>query len=329
LASAVRYTTVELSELEKKISSAAEKALALEVKLFEDLVGEVAGRAEAIGLAARALAEIDVAAALAEVAVEGRWCRPRVDDSARFQVTGGRHPVVEAALIEGGEGAFVANECRLSGGDGEGGEDGGAGFLWLLTGPNMAGKSTFLRQNALIAVMAQIGAYVPARSAPIGTIDRLFSRVGAADDLARGRSTFMVEMVETARILNNATEESLVTLDEIGRGTSTYDGLAIAWAVTEHIAGRIGCRALFATHYHELTSLADEHDNIRNLHVSVREWGEKIIFLYRILPGRTNRSYGIHVARLAGLPADVLSEARSILQTLEAHADLAPAADSD
>jgi len=268
LANAVRYTTVELSELEQKISSAAAKALALEVKLFEDLVGEVVARAEAIGLAARALAEIDVAAALAEVAVEGRWCRPRVDDSASFRVTGGRHPVVEAALAATQESAFVANDCDLA----------SDARVWLVTGPNMAGKSTFLRQNALIAVLAQIGSFVPAEAAEIGVVDRLFSRVGAADDLARGRSTFMVEMVETAVILNQAG---------------------------------------FATHFHELTSLAGKLPALSCHTMRVKEWRGEVVFLHEVAAGTADRSYGIHVAQLAGLPAAVIARAEEVLGILE------------
>jgi len=307
LASAVRYTTVELSELEKKISSAAEKALALEVKLFEDLVGEVAGRAEAIGLAARALAEIDVAAALAEVAVEGRWCRPRVDDSARFQVTGGRHPVVESALAATQESGFIANDCDL----------GSDSRVWLVTGPNMAGKSTFLRQNALIAVLAQMGSFVPAEVAEIGVVDRLFSRVGAADDLARGRSTFMVEMVEAAVILNQAGPRALVILDEIGRGTATFDGLSIAWACVEHLHEVNRCRALFATHFHELTSLAGKLSALSCHTMRVKEWHGEVVFLHEVAPGAADRSYGIHVAQLAGLPAAVIARAEEVLGILE------------
>ncbi len=307
LASAVRYTTVELSELEKKISSAAEKALALEVKLFEDLVGEVADRAEAIGLAARALAEIDVAAALAEVAVEGRWCRPRIDDSARFQVTGGRHPVVESALVATQESGFIANDCDL----------GSDSRVWLVTGPNMAGKSTFLRQNALIAVLAQIGSFVPAEAADIGVVDRLFSRVGAADDLARGRSTFMVEMVEAAVILNQAGPRALVILDEIGRGTATFDGLSIAWACVEHLHEVNRCRALFATHFHELTSLAGKLPALSCHTMRVKEWHGEVVFLHEVAPGAADRSYGIHVAQLAGLPAAVIARAEEVLGILE------------
>ena len=307
MANAVRYATVELSELEQKISSAAERALALEVKLFDDLVAEVDARAEEIGLAARALARLDVAAALAEVAVQGRWCRPKVDDSTAFEVTGGRHPVVEAALAAAQQGGFVANDCDLA----------EAGRIWLVTGPNMAGKSTFLRQNALIAVLAQMGAYVPAQTAHIGVVDRLFSRVGAADDLARGRSTFMVEMVESAVILNQAGPRALVILDEIGRGTATFDGLSIAWACVEHLHEVNRCRALFATHFHELTALAGKLDALSCHTMRVKEWKSEVVFLHEVAPGTADRSYGIHVAKLAGLPEPVIARAQEVLSILE------------
>ncbi|MCH8808209.1 MAG: DNA mismatch repair protein MutS [Proteobacteria bacterium] len=307
MANAVRYATVELSELEQKISSAAERALALEVKLFDDLVAEVDARAEEIGLAARALARLDVAAALAEVAVQGRWCRPKVDDSTAFEVTGGRHPVVEAALATAQQGGFVANDCDLA----------EAGRIWLVTGPNMAGKSTFLRQNALIAVLAQMGAYVPAQTAHIGVVDRLFSRVGAADDLARGRSTFMVEMVESAVILNQAGPRALVILDEIGRGTATFDGLSIAWACVEHLHEVNRCRALFATHFHELTALAGKLDALSCHTMRVKEWKSEVVFLHEVAPGAADRSYGIHVAKLAGLPEPVIARAEEVLSILE------------
>ena len=307
MATAVRYATVELSELEQKISSAAERALALEVKLFDDLVAEVGARAEEIGLAARALARLDVAAALAEVAVHGRWCRPKVDDSTAFEVTGGRHPVVEAALAAAQQGGFVANDCDLA----------EAGRIWLVTGPNMAGKSTFLRQNALIAVLAQMGAYVPAQGAHIGVVDRLFSRVGAADDLARGRSTFMVEMVESAVILNQAGPRALVILDEIGRGTATFDGLSIAWACVEHLHEVNRCRALFATHFHELTALAGKLPALSCHTMRVKEWRGEVVFLHEVAPGAAEGSYGIHVAQLAGLPAAVIARAGEVLGILE------------
>ncbi|MFQ5765356.1 MAG: DNA mismatch repair protein MutS, partial [Rhodospirillales bacterium] len=275
MANAVRYSTVELGDLEGRIAKAADQALALEIKLFEDLTEEIAGRADTVALAARALAGLDVAAGLAALAEDRRYVRPRVDDAADFQVVGGRHPVVEAALEETGGGAFVANDCRLSAAG-----DTDAGRLWLLTGPNMAGKSTFLRQNALIAVLAQMGSFVPASDARIGIIDRLFSRVGAADDLARGRSTFMVEMVETAAILNQAGPRSLVILDEIGRGTATFDGLSIAWAVVEHLHEVNRCRGLFATHYHELTALASKLSGLRCHTMRVKEWQGDVVFLH-------------------------------------------------
>jgi DNA mismatch repair protein MutS len=307
LASARRFTTVELSDLEQKISTAAERALAVEMRLFDDLVGEVAARAEEIALAAGALAELDLAAALAERAREGRWCRPAVEDSSVFDIVGGRHPVVEAALGESQQGPFVANDCDLA----------ETRRIWLVTGPNMAGKSTFLRQNALIAVLAQAGSFVPAAEARIGVIDRLFSRVGAADDLARGRSTFMVEMVETAVILNQATERSLVILDEIGRGTATFDGLSIAWACVEHLHEVNCCRALFATHYHELTSLAAKLSALACHTMRVKEWQGEVVFLHEVAPGAADRSYGIHVAKLAGLPGAAVSRAEQVLEILE------------
>ncbi len=303
MASGTRYTTVELSELETKISRAAERALALELALFDDLVAEVAARVEPIAEAARALAALDVAAALSELAISRSYCRPQVDNSLAFAVAGGRHPVVEAAT----EAAFVANDCDLS----------PAARLWLVTGPNMAGKSTFLRQNALIAILAQMGSYVPAASAHIGAVDRLFSRVGAADDLARGRSTFMVEMVETAAILNRATQRSLVILDEIGRGTATFDGLSIAWATVEHLHEANACRALFATHYHELTALAARLDALACHTMRVKEWAGEVIFLHEVAAGNADRSYGIHVAKLAGLPPAVVARASDVLVKLE------------
>jgi DNA mismatch repair protein MutS len=253
------------------------------------------------------LAGIDVASGLAELAGDGQWVRPLVDDGMEFAIEGGRHPVVEAALKARGESAFVANDCTLS----------GERRLWLVTGPNMAGKSTFLRQNALIAVLAQIGAYVPARSAHIGAIDRLFSRVGAADDLARGRSTFMVEMVETAAILNQATKRSLVILDEIGRGTATYDGLSIAWSTLEHLHDVNRCRALFATHYHELVALASRLASLMPHTMRVKEWQNEVVFLHEVAPGAADRSYGIHVAKLAGLPDAVIARAEEVLRSLE------------
>ena len=307
MASAVRYGTVELGELEAKISRAAERALALELELFDDLAGEVTARAREIGQAAAALADLDVAAALAVLAVERRHVRPKVDASLAFRIQGGRHPVVEAAREASQASGFVANDCDLSPGQ----------RLWLVTGPNMAGKSTFLRQNALIAILAQIGAYVPATACEIGVVDRLFSRVGAADDLARGRSTFMVEMVETAAILNLATPRSLVILDEIGRGTATFDGLSIAWAAVEHLHDRNRSRALFATHFHELTALAARLPELSNHAMRVKEWQGEVVFLHEVAAGTADRSYGIQVAKLAGLPKAVVARAAEVLTTLE------------
>ncbi len=307
MANAMRFSTGELAELESKIVHAGDRALALELRLFDDLVTEVIGRQEMIAKAAGALALIDVGAALAELAREGDWVRPEIDEGAEFIITAGRHPVVEAALLRAQGGSFVANDCDLS----------PERRLWLVTGPNMAGKSTFLRQNALIAILAQMGSYVPAKAARIGIVDRLFSRVGAADDLARGRSTFMVEMVETAAILNRATPRSLVILDEIGRGTATFDGLSIAWACLEHLHEVNGCRALFATHYHELTHLASTLSALKPYTMRVMEWQGEVKFLHEIGPGAADRSYGIHVAKLAGLPAAAIRRAEEVLSTLE------------
>jgi DNA mismatch repair protein MutS len=311
MAGAMRYSTVELGELEGKIARAADGAVALELRIFDELLKQVTAHAEAIAAAAAALAALDVATALAHLARDRAYCRPHLDDATGFDIKGGRHPVVEAALERAQEGSFVANDCRLAG------EDDGPGRLWLLTGPNMAGKSTFLRQNALIAIMAQMGAYVPAAEARLGVVDRLFSRVGAADDLARGRSTFMVEMVETAAILNQAGPRALVILDEIGRGTATFDGLSIAWAVVEHLHEVNRCRALFATHYHELTALAAKLPRLACHTMRVKEWKGDVVFLHEVGPGAADRSYGIHVGRLAGLPAAVVERAEQVLSTLE------------
>jgi DNA mismatch repair protein MutS len=306
---AVRYTTDELASLATRIAEAGERALALERELFDSLARDATRNSESLLALAGAIAILDVASALAERAERGRHVRPAIDDSLAFDVRRGRHSVVEAALAESRAGTFVPNDCNLSG---EGG-----GRLWLVTGPNMAGKSTFLRQNALIAILAQMGAFVPAESAHIGIVDRLFSRVGAADDLARGRSTFMVEMVETAAILNRATEKSLVILDEIGRGTATFDGLAIAWAAVEHLHGVNRSRALFATHYHELTALAGRLDSIACVTMRVSEWKDTIVFLHEVARGAADRSYGIHVAKLAGLPPAVVTRAEDVLRALE------------
>ncbi|MBA4349799.1 MAG: DNA mismatch repair protein MutS, partial [Rhodobacter sp.] len=305
----VRFTTVELSELETRILNAGNHALEIEKRHFEALRQAVLAQAGPVGAAARALAEVDLTAAWADLAVEENWAEPVVDDSRAFVVEGGRHPVVERALRRQRAGAFVANDCALT--------EGETPAIWLLTGPNMAGKSTFLRQNALIALLAQAGSFVPASRAHIGVVSQLFSRVGAADDLARGRSTFMVEMVETAAILNQADDRALVILDEIGRGTATYDGLSIAWATMEHLHGVNRCRALFATHYHEMTALAGKLAGVENATVRVKEWEGDVIFLHEVQKGAADRSYGVQVARLAGLPAAVVDRAKVVLEALE------------
>ena len=312
LANAVRFTTIELSDLEAKIASAGERALALEAEIFDTLANAALGRESEIRAAAEALAVLDVAASLAELADQESYVRPTIEEGLAFRILGGRHPVVEQALRSGSGEPFVANDCDLGPRASE-----GDGRLAIVTGPNMGGKSTYLRQNALIVLMAQIGAFVPAREASIGLVDRLFSRVGAADDLARGRSTFMVEMVETAAILNQAGPRALVILDEIGRGTATFDGLSIAWATIEHLNAVNRCRALFATHYHELTALAERLPRIANVTSAVREWKGDVVFLHEIVAGAADRSYGIQVARLAGLPPKVIDRARQVLKQLE------------
>ena len=322
----VRFTTTELGELEAKIANAAERALALELEIFDRLAASVAADSPAIKEAAGALAAIDVATALAALAVERDYVRPEVDGGLAFAIVGGRHPVVEQALIADG-GPFVANDCDLSPPPAslpadQAGEE--AGRIWLITGPNMAGKSTFLRQNALIAVLAQMGGYVPARSAHIGVVDRLFSRVGAADDLARGHSTFMVEMVETAAILNQAGARALVILDEIGRGTATFDGLSIAWATIEHLHESNRCRALFATHFHEMTALAAKLPRLYNATMRVKEWQGDVVFLHEVVAGAADRSYGIQVAKLAGLPPSVIERAKVVLAQIEAEDRTSP-----
>src|SRR6185295_11920685 len=320
MAGAVRFTTQELIETQSLIVAAAERALALEQEIFAELAGAIAREHEPlIGLAA-ALAELDCEAGLAEVAAEQGYTRPRLDDSTTFDIRGGRHPVVEQALKAAKMGEFIVNDCVLvpaTAAAPDGFAAPSKARLWLVTGPNMAGKSTFLRQNALITVMAQMGSFVPARSANIGIVDRLFSRVGAADDLARGRSTFMVEMVETAAILNQASERSLVILDEIGRGTATFDGLSIAWATLEHLHEVNRCRALFATHFHELGALAGRLSALSPRTMRVKEWQGDVVFLHEVAPGAADRSYGIHVARLAGLPGPVVKRAEEVLATLE------------
>jgi len=304
----VRFTTLALAQMETKILNAAGRALEIEKRLFDGLKAVALDAAALIAAAARALAEVDLAAAFADIARGEDWTMPLMDDSRAFEIEAGRHPVVERALRRAGA-PFIANDCALSTGE--------TPAIWLLTGPNMAGKSTFLRQNALIVLLAQAGSFVPAARARIGIVSQLFSRVGAADDLARGRSTFMVEMVETAAILNQADDRALVILDEIGRGTATYDGLSIAWATLEHLHDANRCRALFATHYHEMTALAAKLDGVENATVAVKEWQGEVIFLHEVRKGAADRSYGVQVARLAGLPAAVVERARVVLEALE------------
>ncbi|MCO4840898.1 MAG: DNA mismatch repair protein MutS [Rhodobacteraceae bacterium] len=308
-ANQVRFTTVELSEMETKILNAGNRALEIEKRLYETLKRAILDSAALITQTARGLAEIDLATSLAHLARAQDWCKPTVDTSRAFNIIGGRHPVVEKALRDQSGQPFIANDCDLSATD--------IANIWLLTGPNMAGKSTFLRQNALIALLAQMGSYVPATSAHIGMISQLFSRVGASDDLARGRSTFMVEMVETAAILNQADDHALVILDEIGRGTATYDGLSIAWATLEHLHDVNQSRALFATHYHEMTALSGKLDGVDNATVAVKEFDGDVVFLHEVKKGAADRSYGVQVAKLAGLPDAVIARARVVLEALE------------
>ncbi len=312
MANAMRFTTTELADLESKIANAANEAVQMELKTFDALADLVVNHASFIKNAADAISIIDVAIANSDIAQEQGYCRPLVDHSNEFNIVAGRHPVVEQALRSQSADPFVANDCDLSPPKSE-----QNAAIWLLTGPNMGGKSTFLRQNALIAIMAQMGAYVPAGQAHIGAVDRLFSRVGASDDLARGRSTFMVEMVETAAILNQATEKSLVILDEIGRGTSTFDGLSIAWAAVEHLHEVNKCRGLFATHFHELTALSQKLKRLSSATMRVKEWDGEVVFLHEVGPGTADRSYGIQVARLAGLPDIVVTRAQQVLEQLE------------
>jgi DNA mismatch repair protein MutS len=310
-----RYTTDELRRKEREIQEAQDEALRWEIELFEEVVRRVLEQAERLTAAARILAELDVYAGWGVLAREENYVRPTVNDGGEIAIRGGRHPVIEQAIKGAEEVAeedrnFVPNDTHLDGGDCQ---------IALVTGPNMGGKSTYIRQVALIVLLAQAGCWVPAEEAHIGLVDRIFSRIGAGDDLSRGRSTFMVEMEETAAILHGATASSLLILDEIGRGTSTYDGLSIAWAVLEHIHGTAttGPRTLFATHYHEMTRLANALPRVRNFHLAVRESGERILFLKKIVAGPADRSYGIHVAQLAGLPGGVIERARQILAALE------------
>ncbi len=302
---AERYITPELKEYEEKVLTADEKSKDLEYQLFLELRETVLSARRRLQSTASALAQVDVLAALAELARQRNYCRPKILQEAELRIIDGRHPVLD--LIEP-DGTFVPNDTA-AGGD--------AGSILLITGPNMAGKSTYIRQVALVVLLAQIGSFVPAREATIGIADRIFARVGASDELTRGQSTFMVEMTETARILNTATSRSLVILDEIGRGTSTYDGLSLAWSVAEYLHEHVGCRTLFATHYHELTDLAQSLAGVRNLNVAVREWQEDVVFLHKIVEGAADKSYGIHVARLAGVPRAVIDRAKDILAELE------------
>jgi DNA mismatch repair protein MutS len=305
LKNAERYITPELKEYEEKVLTADESAKALEFELFLELREQVHLQTQALQLNAAILAELDAIASLAELAVKQGYVKPIITDEPLLEIYEGRHPVLDATLPKG---TFVPNDSMI------GTEHGN---ILLITGPNMAGKSTYIRQTALLTIMAQMGSFVPARKATIGIADRLFARVGASDELARGQSTFMVEMVETARILNTATERSLVILDEIGRGTSTYDGLSLAWAIVEHLHGVNRARTMFATHYHELIDLQKSLPGVRNWNVSVKEWDDNVVFLHRIVPGGADRSYGIHVARLAGVPREVNDRAKEILMQLE------------
>ena len=308
LVNAERFITPELKELENKILGAEEKARNLESEIFSQLRSAAVEYTHSLQEAADAVAAVDALGSLAEAARLNHYVRPDIFDDDRLVITGGRHPVIDRMI----PGNFVPNDCKL---------DGDLNRLMLITGPNMAGKSTYIRQTALLVIMAQIGSFIPAESAQIGLVDRIFTRVGAADDLSRGQSTFMVEMLETANILNHATAKSLVILDEIGRGTSTFDGLSIAWSVAEFLHDEIRCRTQFATHYHELTELARTRRGVNNYNVAVREYGEDIIFLRQIVPGPSDRSYGIHVAKLAGLPQEVLSRANDLLELLERTGD--------
>ena len=308
LANAMRFITVELNELEGEIRSAADKALGLELDLYTQMVADILAQSADLDRLTAAMGSLDALTALAELAAQHGWTRPRfVEGAATLRVESGRHPVVERALRAADGEPFIANDCALHADD----------LLWLLTGPNMAGKSTFLRQNALLVVLAQMGSFVPAQALELSPVDRLFCRVGASDDLARGRSTFMVEMIETAAILNQGTQHSFVILDEIGRGTSTFDGLSIAWATVEHLVTRLGCRCLFATHYHELTALADQITSVTCHRMAIKEWEDSIVFLHQVVAGASDRSYGIQVAKLAGLPHSVVERAFAVLQALE------------
>jgi len=304
LKNAERYITEELKEYETQVLEADEKSKSLEVRLFEDIRRQAAQQTARLQQTAEVIAQTDTLCCLAQLASSRGYCRPGVDDGTGLEIIDGKHPVLAMSLAE----RFVPNDVTLNEKDRR---------VAIITGPNMSGKSTYIRQTALLVIMAQVGSFIPASRANIGVVDRIYTRVGATDELARGQSTFMVEMIETANILNNASQRSLVILDEVGRGTSTYDGLSLAWAVSEHISEKIKCRTLFATHYHELTELSEILDNVINLNVLVREWADEIVFLHRIVPGGTDKSYGIHVARLAGIPRTVVHRARELLERLE------------
>jgi DNA mismatch repair protein MutS len=316
LVNAERFTTPELKELEVKILEAEERILAIEKELFQELRAFMASFAGGIRQTATALSELDVLLSLAEVAVGRRYVRPRFSETGEFRVAGGRHPVVER-LVEADAARFIPNDLYLD----------NQKFVAVITGPNMGGKSTYLRQAAMLSILAQIGSFVPADEAVLPIVDRVFTRIGASDNVARGRSTFMVEMTETALILNTATDKSLVVLDEIGRGTSTYDGLALAWSVVEYLHQRVGAKTLFATHYHELTVLEETLSGVRNLHVAVKEAGDQIVFLRKVEPGAAGKSFGIEVARLAALPDAVIDRARQILALHEKQQLAPPSAD--
>jgi DNA mismatch repair protein MutS len=301
---AERYITEQLKEYENQVLGAEEKAVELEQQIFEDLRSQAAGYITRLQNLADTVARLDCLTSLAHTARQRNYTRPKITDDGRLIIRDGKHPVLAETL--GPE--FVPNDLELGG---------GAGDILIITGPNMSGKSTYIRQVALLVIMAQAGSFIPSKEAEVGLVDKIFTRVGASDELIRGQSTFMVEMTETANIINNATEKSLVILDEVGRGTSTYDGLALAWAITEHIANKTKCRTLFATHYHELTELAELFTNIKNCNVAVREWMDEVVFLHRILPGGTDKSYGIHVAKLAGIPKFIIDRSKEILDELE------------
>jgi len=304
LVNAERFTTPELKEYEAKILDAQEKIVEIERRIFTELRGTIAGQAKRIRQTALALAEVDVLVGFAHIAAWRDYCRPLLDDSGGLEIVAGRHPVIEQQDLSAGGDRFVPNDLYLNT---------TTHTILVLTGPNMGGKSTYLRQAALITILAQMGSFVPARSVKLGLVDRVFTRIGASDNLARGRSTFMVEMTETAAILHTATGRSLILLDEIGRGTATYDGLAIAWAAVEYLHARTRAKTLFATHYFELTELADRLSGVKNFHVSVKETGSGIVFLRKVEPGAADRSYGIEVAKLAGLPNEVIERAREVL----------------